>query len=808
MPSPQVKLTLDYNRRELIREYFGVGRDGRNFRFSALNSAGELVASAVPEHLWREPNTGYYMLRPTFAHPQHWEDPAKTLSQGLADFNSHLPGLLEVGDTAGAQRILLQMGGYASVIPSLAVLGWTAALRDALSQAIIIETDPFEVNEGFAFTFQPYGTARNRVSDYIAVYFGGSYCLVVDTGGNMKFYYGVDDDGSGSPAYRLLERYHYAEAAAGHRTAVQVAVIPFGPRFLSIVISSHPMTTGSLASVAGGAEFSGHFLVDLAKHKIDAPSIPTTGQYQKTASSPLYVGIRREGLYAYDFSIHRVRYLESCTFTLMPEPMTTVRPNSTPTIAPYGYAYDLLGGGGYANLTGFVVNSDLAAWDPLTDTDPTPKFTMAPEQSGLYSPELWQYDLSIDGETAVAEFTEYDASAEWQRLRFHLSAGNEPTRFEAKLRRDDFDRLYKKGGPVRLDVVYPGSVEPYTAASYVPVFDGYLMNRQPTVSGRIVTDECEGLDMWHRLDSTPLDMETLPEELNVGPLLKRLIKRAGFEDSQITVDAVLDSLPQGKSEEPGQVKSYAPDTTVGTAVRDVIKRHAFAGRDLIRVRWEPSWSGTEWVASWNVTLAPTYDPAVPPSIRFYAASLMPAAADTARWLAGDFRIKSDLEFTIGLPEFNWLRCSSTTSVKQDAGGLLSDIEPHYKTLTDPTDWRYEGRARVLSLSPPEVTAQTQNELDRFARSFYQFHHSGTVVLACEAEYQPGLIKADMFVEVRGVNPSGDPVSFGAFRIENADCEIRRDAYRHEWAGNYTLVYVGETADPDFPMFSTFLPVND
>jgi hypothetical protein len=153
------------------------------------------------------------------------------------------------------------------------------------------------------------------------------------------------------------------------------------------------------------------------------------------------------------------------------------------------------------------------------------------------------------------------------------------------------------------------------------------------------------------------------------------------------------------------------------------------------------------------------------------------------------------------------------------------IPPPSRVITDPTYIGFEGAERTKQLATEDLQiAQTANSVEIVARQYYEQKYNLKRLRHIEfaGEWQPE-VDADQFVAIIGrakIDNAGqgytigDPVSYGAYRIEFIDCEIRLDFddplsdldSRYEWHGSYTLTYVGPYTDPNFTINGVVTPL--
>jgi hypothetical protein len=820
MPAPHITLTFDYPRTELKREGWGVTKVSGSFDYAAWTND--------PWHL--SGGSGYRKGRPSenvslIGDPKvlrlraNFEDPAFSEAAAYAADFFGLSDLV-VGDSGqfmelpGRRGILSKRNAAADEIAeTFSVTSMLKKLVDLILANQLVwawatATD-LQANEGFGMRINPSGTGMDSVSAYAAVAWGGRFYLQINMNGTADFWdnQGTDAD----PQWVWLDTFNFGKAGLSHRQPMTVAVIPWGLSYIDFVFRN---ATGvfSFANTRSRmtSGFGQSFTYDLKRIGF-VPTIDETLQaVVKTAAAPAFWAMQKSGG-QYQILPYKVRYPASETVYMAPQEMERVREYEDPTVKWTGFA-DFDGTHPtQPQIVSSVIDSDGTPWDKTQDHQPTAKFVLSSSADRVYSPELWSYEMRVKSEVYMPDWTPFDASAQWYYIRLQRKAAAEAAQCSIKLFRDgDLANLYKRGSPVRIQAKGADETKNYT------IFDGYMIDRKPTVKGHLllIEDEVECLDMWDRLNTTPITQVISIDGKTVGDVLEDLLNQAGFFDTEVQIYSEVGDIPIEGFSEPNALKVFSLDSMVGDAIRELIKRYGIQGRSDIRVRWIEDSLGNSF---WRAYFDPVYDPASPPNIIFYLDStLAPDMSDVERWIGdGTFNyylVNSAPEWTINQPEFTALKCVGSTGTGEGSEGLVAFIPPDPAVTDDPASALFEGRIRCKTIGPPEIVAQTQDALDREARRIYDRAQEGLVLLSFEGEWQPGL-DVDMWVAVIGRNEAGAQVSYGAYRIQCIDAEIRQDhaidgsnTSRWEWAANYSLVYVGPAEYEGIPMFSEVLPL--
>jgi hypothetical protein len=777
--------------------------------------------------LWREPNTGVIMLRPNTVHPKFWEDTAfkaQVIDISKWDFKDQLSSgsgssILGAVTGTGTDGLMLTARGSpaALMIEILVRLALRAILAQMSSEMVwVMQTkDPLAANEGWSVWVHPPGTFTDRAIDYMLIAFGDRYVLHVKMNGTASLWANSGTDAA--PSWSEKTVFKYSGGGVDHNKPFQITIVPWGFSYISFLFSqSSEPEKHTKADLTGNHTAS--FLYDIAKHEPIGTAYfdNTTQQYIKTKSAPLSVALRKY-LHQYGFAWSKVRYLSSATLTTVPEHLPQPI-NNNPSFFTRGFAGQV--DGTPTKLTASFLNEKRNAWDKTKDTKLTMSYLLEPSGNGRYTPELWSVDMDIAEVIATPPWSAVDVSALWTYARFQRTTDLDNTRAEFKLsesyRRgavidDPFKNLMKIGGPCRM--LYNGVV----------LFDGYVDTKQPTLEGfnALQTSQYTAKDMWIKLNEKRVDSYKFLDGLKLLAVLKALLRKCGIPDSDIEVidpDGYIANLEFAGFQDPNDLKAINQNDTVGNTIRAILNAY---GVRPIRVR---SVGG-----KMRIYAAPTYDPATPPTKYLYlckSGTDIESMGDADRFAQSKYVATTSPEFTVEEPEFNSLMCRAADTSNNGAEAMQSVVHASYadpRSLTDPSYYWFIGREKFRILPVPEmVFANSQEELDKICYTHWKRFHRKRPILELGGEWGTEM-DVDEFVWVVGVDPDGNKVSYGAYRIEHVDVEMSWDPSLNVWVpsptgefdldteekngqweahANYTLSFVGKAANGTFPMFTT------
>jgi hypothetical protein len=865
--------TIDVNvgvsRNELATPGYAFTRLASNYRFAYMPSPLAAIRAGTPDGVWQEPNTGVIMLRPNCFRSGFRESPLHKIGRigidqlFLAENPSSRSAFLAVHTDTGRKVLAREHNtSILWLLPKLAeqaILDKLAGVGEEMAVAWRTK-EPLLMNEGFGAIITPTGVSDDRADNYYAFIFGDRYCLNILMSGAADVYERVrlEPDDPESTEWVFRDRYNFGSAGVDHTQPFMVCVIPWGETYISITFTqtqSAPLG-GAFMATRGAGDRRAAFLIDLKQWGHDAEWHEGQKQWQKTKPAHLAVAIRKD-VHMYDDAPFRIRYTSEAAFALMPEHLPQPFPDVFPQVVAFGYVGHKEPEQPRPTRIDVEYRNNLGAeWDPVTDTKLVVTMELTPSENGVYTPELWWHTVEFDRVIHQPELSV--AQLPWRYLRIQKTCGLNASECNVKIYDDTYyEQLLRRGQPLQV------TVRPANGGDPIPVWDGYVDMVQPDTIGatqledlslppdpvtnkqlaRIrVQSEMSGYDMWDRLESTPVQ-DTLPfTNKRLGETLVKLLRAAGFEDSDIElVDADdLNAIVIDPVTEPGAVESFEADMLVADAIRQLLARYQIQGESLIRVRWVGD--------KWKIYFAPSYDPSSTNILKVFHLdhTLIPlrdgdiGRSDIERWFPPEgpeglehyyIKAEGNFEADVVQPEFNAAKFVSSTGSSDRAEKLEFWIPPHPDVIETPESPIFEGRVRSAILGPPVVTAQSMLALQTQARGIYGATQARTVQAVFPGEWQPPVtiedrtygLDVDDLIAIVGRNTDGEPVSYGVWRIEAMDIEVRTDAAIKSKTGeddightywdrhaDYTVGYVGPTTSEtfalDFPMFSDQLPL--
>lgn len=812
---PHIQLLLNVPRTEVRSEGWGVSRHARDFVFCELNSAGEYDPAVCPKKLWRMPGAGVLTLQP-HVYDEDYED--------VPEYRAHEQSAAATESIAqlqymAAQRAwVLKPDSSSTVIESLITYGLMALLAtDRGLKWAARSKSPLQDNEAFSVTVIPSGIGHNRSATHFAVMLGESaLAILIHGNGYAEILYNKNGE------WVNVGNYNFAKGGIYHTMPYQITVLPWGYSNITVVFGQGVNSKVKWYVGRGpGAPSVNNFnnwddtdfaiSIDLSEFGIECPYSSAIEQYVKIPAGRASIGLRASGQH-YSYRSCRVRYHTAETGHIDMMRVGYVNSNE-PEPTAYGFFnWDLASR--TPRVRTWITNERNAAWTNGVDDWVVQHLTLQASTDLVYTPEVWAVECKSERVTHTPSWTQSDISDQWTMLRFQLSSLPKGGVLNAKLERpaSDLPTVLRKGGPIQIKAI------PYEGAEASPIWDGYIKRRSPTIGGpsMIIEDELEAADMWVRLNEAKLDRATMLEGRLVKDLFAEWFKHAGFGVTDYEfVGAELDALSIRTDGKPDNSQQLTNDCSVADAIRELQKRYSVQGFDRIHVRW----SGSKWRVSMPCDWAQATEHPEPVRRFYLDSSLVPLLSgnvrnDWQRWnldgLSGSnqhFIATSKLELTVDEILFNQLRVSASSR----AGADYATIEAEPACLEDEDYFFFDGRIRPATVSEPEITAKNDAELACQGRMHYDFARKFCVQGAVEGEWQPG-IEPDQWIAILGRDHNGAACSFGAWRIESVDVEIRRDwsslevpQTRWDWTGSYSLVYGGSTTIAGFPMAFTAVP---
>lgn len=812
--APNVEIIRNYPRTELLRDGWSKSILATNMipaQYNAQKDAYE--EGSLPEDLWREPNTGVIMLRPSALRQDFWEDTTwQPFRMPLAHWTYNTSG--------GATNSLLSVVHNDSIhtvrpdtvtaLPTLTLTGFLNKLIDCLDmRPVMSSNDPLVPNEGWTVSVHPPGIYTERAVDYMGVSFGDKYHLTLNMNGTADLWVYIGD----GTTHEWIKKVSFSYAGGGveHGKSFQVTVIPWGFGYITFLFSQDRIRRIGLTGAIRTTEYTS-FLYDIGRQEGKAALHYDSSikQWIKTKQSNLHVWVRPI-FHHYGFAWSRVRYSASTAILqVYPQRLPEPKPQDNPTIQFRGFEGQLPPTGTGTKLRTFFYNEHDTSWDKDVDTGLVTQYEFTSDSQHLYTPELWSVDMTIPVATFTPNWTpQYPTN--WSYVRFQRTADSDVSSATVKFVDDSYTNLLKGWGPMRINV--EGTV----------CFDGYATTKMPTLEPwrdtpnskmkTSVSAQIDCRDMWTRFNEKIISDYKFLDGLNLLDTIKELVKHCGFLEADILVDdtsGYLAAITIEGFSDPNDQKGITPESKVGDVLRQFLKNFS-----LLPIRIRPV------AGKIKIYLAPQYSSSSPPTKKFYMFS-DPAQSDATRIAAHKYYILSNPELTLEEPEFNGL---IGRAIEGTAGGgseglqsVIPATSPDGNTVQDDTQFWFIGRAKVKIVGPPEITmASSQDELDKLTRVYWDRFSKHRAVLEFTAEWRPEM-DVDDFIWVIGKNDqsggSNATVSYGAYRIDSIDVEGQYDNAGHDgrvtdvrwtWQANYTCVYVGEATDGSTPMFTTVLP---
>lgn len=819
------QVLLNYPRTELLKDSWALSRLASAVKPGVLlPTVGVVKPGKLSDDMWREPNTGVFMLAPLPMTPQYFESNLSDLWQLALSSWRYANGFLERIKNGDGTQINAMSPKRASanaqaveISVALALIAKAAEFNGRLRW--VLETkDPLKPNEGWSVWVYPPGSYTDRAIDYMLIAFGGRYILHIKMNGTASLH--VNQGTSADPAWIEAVEFKYSGGGVDHGKPFQITVIPWGFDYISFMFSQNS-SPKEKSKTANKSSKTNTFLYSVNEYEGRWPEYDSvTTQWVKTLQAPLSVAIRTVN-FQYEFAFARVRYPEDSFLLVTPDILPEVKPHATPEALVRGFTANEGDSSSSSGMQPAILDSDGTDWNPETDQEVTLRVIFTSSENQVYTPELWSYDLDLPPLTHTPEWTELDVSEYVQYLRFERGVDPDVSVADVKLEiPPEYANILRPSGPLRI------------LASGEPIFDGYVVDKHPTLEGplALLSVQMECRDMWVRLNEKRVSDYKFLDGLKLLDLIKAMIRKSGWLEEDIEVDdpdEILANLEIGNFFDPNDQKAINGDSSIGDALREILK--TYASRP-IRVRFVGD--------KWKIYMAPSYDQGTPPTKKFFLKSeliTVPAApppVDEDRFENSQYYILSNPEFTSGKVNFNGLEATGVTTTGGGSEKVQSLIPWAYAdpdSVNDPDNFWFVGRPIPKRLAPPEfVTPQTQDELDILARTHWDRYRHERPLLEFLGEWQPE-IDCDDFIWVIGVNPSGERVSYGAYRIDNISVELDMDRQKIEnpdyepeepgsqefiwpdgdgrWAmmANYTCVYVGPAEDEDTLMFTTMLP---
>lgn len=850
-----ITVTLNFAQPEKFNAPWSKYKSAKGMAFSHQEN-GVFFDTAIPEYAWQEPNTGIIIAKPTFLRSKRF-DPAYVGQTWYIPLSLNYGGTEQGGGMfsyfASTGKDTSAQSEYVAGSPKLVTitdkrLGLTVdgKLQNFIDRSRYsdqnfvwsIQTQvQLQANQAWAMMITPSGIAPDFADSYWMVAFGQKLILEITMAG-VHYLYG-DVDGFGT--YVLVDTYVCRDGGVNFKQAFQISVIPLGKRFISVSFTQatapglhSPAATYSSKPESFITRLAGQSPLSSGANNLEPTWDASLNQWVKYPAAPLTIGLVSDD-FDYNFLIAK-GYFPSSAIVFMAKEYPPAKPiwNGTIGIDTHPLFFD-----GQTEATG---GSPAYGEVILYDQNGTPytaasgnalvsAVTLWPSQNGVYSCELHAYGVSYPANVQTPDWTPIDVSADWQLIRFMLTTDLSPQRVEMKLI-DDANYLtsLKMVGPCRIAGT-DNSGNPFVFADF------YNERKQSTMVGpsQLMLNQFEGLDMWDRLNTSPLLLKDLIEGSVVAETFKEAIEDAGFLDFEVFIDYAaspeLYGITFGKFTNPNDLLRPNTDATIGDFIRNTCEKLGAQYSPPIRVRWVNDGSGG---MHWRIYLGPIYGERTDflhgkVQHRFFLDDSLVSketyGTEQVRFQAHDFMWTSQFEWTDNRPEFNSLEGDAATYGSR-AEAHRRRIPPPDRALNDPTYFGFEGAERNKQIGVEKLQiASTGNATECILRQYYEQNYNLKRLrhVEGEGEWQPEIDVDDFFVVIgraKTDDPAmvpryleGDPVSYGAWRFEHIDIEIRHDfevedsvSTRWEWAGSLTATYVGPYEDVTFNVNGDVFPL--
>lgn len=862
MPAPgQILVKINPPRIVVRKEGWGLTRSAsaiRGARLVPVDGVNEYQAADLDEGLWRIPEFGEVMLRPSVFRKDLMENADWApywYSLSMLNVRASPVELKEIAQdhlasqpkvfTTMREDLATDLLGLPVVPPGLSGLNVTANY----SLVWVASTkDPLWANEAFSVWVTPFGIPSDRASSIMAIAFGQRWCLILDMAGGATLFQNTGTAAAQNWVNR--KRFEFAQGGVDHTQPYQVTVIPWGGDRIQFLFSQSAEGGGSDSSQMGSQVLTA-FCYECKRNGFTPISNPVMNQTIKTEAAPIHIAVRKDR-YSLAFMMARVRY-KNALLIVAPEQFDEPHSNQ-PTVTLWGFFNKTHGVEAPAQFykgpnrtlgpgANFTTHKNLT-WNVSKDTKPVLFTYVEPSEGGVYSPELSavEYDLRPDTHAVAGE---YEISDLWKKLSFRLS--NVPDVGQVGLLYDrtfDWANLFKRDATFEVEVfdwdnlnstVIEGDIEemrPVMEGAFAPE-ETFEVGEETVVKIRTtpsITDEPILRDMWGVLNSTSASFFYSMSQRSLGELIEKLLKRAGATDATLDIAPELYSIKVDGWEVPNDFKVPSETASCGDVARVLISLYGYQGKSvprMLRIRRRNR--------VWQAYLSPDYDPGVTSldGVFFMDTNALPESirgmTDLARHAEGYFRMWGFPEFVNRRAPFNHLAGSCSTGMSDSVDRYTGWIPPKPSQLDDETYWDYCAGVDSRVYGPNEFgLISTLNELHRALRRKYDVEARPLLGLQFQGEWQVPL-DSDQIVAVVGRAfedgsgfVKGEPISYGAFLIEDIGVEITMaeperpisglGGYKDDSTarysskvGLYSMTYVGETGLADFPMFSTVLP---
>jgi hypothetical protein len=799
MPSPFNTVLLNVPRNEILQEGFHSWRPGASIQPAQRGTDDthhlpDWLPSSWPPEIWKEPHTGVIMLAPTAIRSDIYQDPiwedARITLNGLF----HHTDLITDEET-DTHTITISRADKDASLPEVDVpLVYKEYLLQQAARSMkwaIYSRDNLIENEGWTITCYSHKLFHEGPGDYMAIGFGGRYTLRVNLNGTAQLCLNTNWLSGGPASWLPVKDFVFEQGGIETGASFSISCIPWGDQYLSFLFSQGQWgSTGTARQIHQKGEQA--FLYDMVETEGNAPRYDQQLKMRvKTEAAPLYVAMR-EKTFVYQLLLMRVRYPDSGFFYARPLLLEERKPGVTPSFGITGNQGQNHGGTP-ARLAGSVTNELLHPWDSSMDTELVFRVDLTASQAGIYTPEVWGLSVDIMPIVKPPTYVATDISAKVTKIHFERSVNPDTNKATIKYQGDwnDAQTMFRYPPPVQIQV------------EGVNVYDGYGRRKLPTLDGPdpvvMITLECE--DMWRRLNGKKVGVMKSLDGRTWLDVVKEWFFRCGFDDSDIVLtdpSGFIQSLSFSGFNDPNDEKALDPDAFIGDALRDSLKMIGRAQPIRVIPRG----------GKWQIYEAPTYDPTVPPTIKFILEDHLfttgKRKADSARWADHEYAVLSCPDWAVE-PGFNSLLATTSTGTGDKAEKALSSIINPGRAISDPNYIDFSGYEIRYLLQPPELAFVTnRKDLGDAAYTYFKRHARGKRRCEVRAEWAPEILE-DVFVWLIGIDDQGSRVSYGAYRLDSLDADVDYDYVGEDmrWSrsAHYSAVFVGKAEDENTLMFT-------
>jgi len=857
----EITVTINANRIEKINRAWRAFHSAQGLQFATYANLpdssyfNQWATSPLPSYFWREPHTGVIMKKPQCLQTDRLTPGVFSLTFYYKPTDFTVAGTNEganplaynASTTNPDPNYMAQKFQLKSVTDNFLALSVDGILAAANPSARGLvwnwQTPDLAANQGWTCICSPPGIYGDGSQEYLWLAWGGKFILSITLNGIATL------GGYNGASWVSLQEFDIGGAGINTQIPFQVTCIPFGKRFMTFLFTQagSGSTLGKNSSIPT-PNFSSQeqgFLVILRGPGFEPGFDARLNQWIKYPGGPITGALAVSG-YSYDLILGAVVYTTdqeqfNCSPEFPPKIPTWNTPNLIDTVAKGIDGQTESSGGIPASLTVQVRDGNNAAY--VTTSGPKGKVAVASVYmngsgsgpTSLYTPELWSLGIGYGPQLQETSYSEYDASDLWQLIRFQRTTECEGGKIELKLIDDArWREFFTNDNPIQVT-----ATDNATIPNVVVIADGYVNRKDEGINGfnQLMVSQEPGSDtLWTRLDGTgTAGTVDAIEGSNIAETLVELIHHAGYDYSQIHVDYAncpeFYTMTFALFNNPADVLRPNENTTVGDFIRSTRKAFGVQFKPPLRVR--------QIEQDVYIYFGPVYTTGDPPlgfsgsvPAIFYLddtinMATVPFAADVSteqkRYQARRYTLQGSFEPTNVKPDFNSIEFRNAKDLSGQEGGDMGFVAADPRIFTDPTWIGYEGVERCKIMGPEDFPmSNTSASLNQQVRLFFDVNYNIKYcrTLSMSGEWQPET-DVDQFCIIIGRAQSddpdgnyfyGNPISYGVYRIEHIDVEIRHSeklindpffaSRRWEWTGSYKFVFVDKDTWSGIPMWTS------